>query len=131
MLSALRGAVSVGRDRDIAAEGRGADSRRAITDGERETFGIGRTDSLLARFKRNRKLAVDAAVPGLHGQLRARVALHVKPNVAGMSRKIVTASRIDEAIERDITARRFRPHELGRDTTKLDVAAKLAAGSPL
>src|SRR6185503_4042060 len=70
-----RSPTPIGRDRDVAAEGLGADARRAAADLESELLAVRRTDPVFSRTERYRELAFDAAVPGGDGELRARFPL--------------------------------------------------------
>src|SRR5262249_22638068 len=90
--SATRGrAMPVGGDGDVAAERLGCDARTAAANLERVSFGHARPDVVVAGPERDGKVAGDGAVPGGDRELRARVALHVHLDVAGMGGEIVAS----------------------------------------
>src|ERR1044071_4219159 len=123
MLATLAGAASVGSDREVAAERFGGDSRRAPSDLEGKALGRCRTDSVFTRPERDGELTVHAAVPGGYRELRGCVSLDVQSHVARMRHELIATCRIDEAIERDVAARRLTAYCLRGHAAELDVTA--------
>src|SRR4051812_47232201 len=108
----MTGSLACASDADVAAERFGGDAGGGSTDGERESLGVGRPEHMLAGFERDLEIAVDAAVPGGHGELGAGVGGYGDINVAGMRRQVVAARRVDDAIVAHVAARGSGAHEL-------------------
>src|SRR5262245_61788026 len=117
------GAVTVRGNGDVAAEGLGRDARAAAADLEGVSLAHGRPDVVIAGPQRDRKVAVDAAVPGGDRELRARVALDVHFDVAGVRGEIVAARRVDEPVETHVARGRLGAHRLAGHVAQLNVAA--------